>query len=409
MMNKTSEVLIRAENVGKVFCRDLKKSLLYGVGDILSEILPSSGKRVSDKDTRELRPGEFWANHGISFEVRRGECLGLIGQNGAGKTTLLKMLNGLIKPDAGNIEIHGRLGVIIALGAGFNPILTGRENIYVNGAILGLSKKEIDSRLQGIIDFSGVGDFIDSPVQSYSSGMQVRLGFAIATAMEPDVLILDEVLAVGDASFRIKCIKRIGEMSKKCAVILVSHDLSQISRCCDRALLLQQGGVSFLGNTEEALSIYNEMQGNEGDVAPSQLLHPSVSRFRIITPNEGICVTAGSPLRLTIELSVTEPLIPGISLIGFIDQRGLPVAQVDLHRYLPRLLPGLNRIEVDLERVDLAQGNYSINVNFWADNWHTVLVSSLSCASLKVSGEKFLWCAYRMPVREVTIRTNQES
>ena len=396
------EVLIRATGVGKIFCRDLRKSLFYGLCDMFNELLPSSKRNSLDEHLRELRLGEFWANQGISFEVRRGECLGLIGHNGAGKTTLLKMLNGLIKPDAGSIEIHGRVAAIIALGAGFNPILTGRENVYVNGAILGLSKKEIDDRLEDIIEFSGIREFIDSPIQSYSSGMQVRLGFAVATATEPDVLILDEVLAVGDTAFRTKCIRRIGELSKKCAVILVSHDQSQISRCCDRTLMLDHGKTCFLGETSGALIKYNEQKEDDTNSLASELLHPAVSGFKIITPNEGITVNSGDPLKLTMELLVTEAFNPGMSLIGFIDHRGLTVAQADIQQHLPKLLPGLHRIDVELERVDLAQGNYTINVNLWADNWHTVLVSSLSCASLKVSGEKFLWCAYRMPVQAVS-------
>src|SRR5436309_15013626 len=185
-----SDVLIRAEGVCKKFCVDLKKSLWYGVQDTVKDLFGSANSTAS------LRPHEFWALNDISFEVRRGECLGLIGHNGAGKTTLLKMLSGLIKPDGGRIEMRGKVGALIALGAGFNPILTGRENIYVNATILGLKKREIDEKLEEIIDFADIGDFIDTPVQSYSSGMQVRLGFAIATAIEPEVLLLDEVLAV---------------------------------------------------------------------------------------------------------------------------------------------------------------------------------------------------------------------
>src|SRR2546427_9437104 len=186
-----SEVLLRAEGVSKKFCRDLKKSLWYGLKDMASELLPFGSKQLSDKgylvsasnngnsptnngitkgaQSSALRPGEFWAVSDVSFELKRGECLGLIGGNGAGKTTLLKMLNGLIKPDTGRIEMRGRVGALIALGAGFNPILTGRENIYVNATILGLKKREIDEKLEEIINFADIGHFIDTPVQSYSS------------------------------------------------------------------------------------------------------------------------------------------------------------------------------------------------------------------------------------------------
>ena len=213
--------LVQVKGVSKKFCRDLKKSLWYGVRDIAAELNPFQSRNEESGDKQieagksispiyqALRAGEFWAVKDVSFELRRGECLGLIGRNGAGKTTLLKMLNGLIKPDHGRIEMHGRAGALIALGAGFNPILTGRENIYVNGAGPGLTKREIDEKVDEIIDFAEIKEFIDSPVQSYSSGMQVRLGFAVATALRPDILLLDEVLAVGDAAFRGKCFQRV--------------------------------------------------------------------------------------------------------------------------------------------------------------------------------------------------------
>jgi len=200
----SADIIVRVEGVSKKFCRDLKRSLWYGLKDTAADLL-------GGHSSNGLRPDEFWALDGVSLELARGECLGLIGRNGAGKTTLLKMLNGLIKPDKGRIELAGRVGALISLGAGFNPILTGRENIYVNGSVLGLTTKEIDSKLAEIIAFSEIDDFIDTPVQSYSTGMQVRLGFAVATAMQPDVLLLDEVLAVGDAAFRNKCYERLAE------------------------------------------------------------------------------------------------------------------------------------------------------------------------------------------------------
>lgn len=251
-----SEVLIKVEDVGKKFCRDLKKSLWYGLQDVATELMP--GKRNVEQHS-VLRSDEFWAVDDISFELRRGECLGLIGRNGAGKTTLLKMLNGLIKPDKGRIEMRGRIGALIALGAGFNPILTGRENIYVNASVLGLSKREIDSKLDEIIDFAEIGEFIDSPVQTYSSGMQVRLGFAVATALKPDILLLDEVLAVGDAAFRVKCFNRMQEIMNDCAVIFVSHSMSQVTRMSNRILLLRDGKLLSEGSElGEIITQYHE-------------------------------------------------------------------------------------------------------------------------------------------------------
>ena len=264
LSSNDSEVLVRVNGVSKKFCRDLKKSLWYGMKDVASELLPIKSSKLKIKNSDDaLRPGELWANKDISFELRRGECIGLIGRNGAGKTTLLKMLNGLIKPDEGSIEMRGRVGALIALGAGFNPILTGRENIYVNGSILGLSKEEISDKIEDIIDFAEIRDFIDSPVQSYSSGMQVRLGFAVATALDPDVLILDEVLAVGDLAFRTKCYNRIFELCKDASVIFVSHTMSHISRMCTQTILLKNGQLEYYGDTTHAIDEYNKM-GDQG-------------------------------------------------------------------------------------------------------------------------------------------------
>ena len=213
-----NEVLVEAEGVSKKFCKDLKTSLWYGVKDLWSNV-------GGNKQERQLRPKEFWAVKDISFQLRRGECIGLIGHNGAGKSTLLKMLNGLINPDAGKITMRGRVGALIELGAGFNPILTGRENIYNNGAILGFTRKEIEEKIDAIIAFAEIEEFIDMPVQHYSSGMKVRLGFGVAAQMEPDILIIDEVLAVGDMGFILKCFKTIDDILPKTAVIFVSHNM----------------------------------------------------------------------------------------------------------------------------------------------------------------------------------------
>jgi len=238
----SQETLIKVENLSKKFCRNLKKSLWYGVKDIAGEITG----RGNPKD--ELRPDEFWSVNDVTFELKRGECLGLIGPNGAGKSTLLKMLTGLIKPDKGRISMRGRVGALIELGAGFNPILTGRENIYVNGAVLGFTKEEINRKLDSIIEFSELKDFIETPVQNYSSGMKVRLGFAIAAQMEPDVLIVDEVLAVGDIGFRAKCFNAMNEIAKNAAVIFVSHAMPQVARVATDILLFDQGTSVYGGN-----------------------------------------------------------------------------------------------------------------------------------------------------------------
>ncbi len=247
------DVLVRVEHVSKKFCKSLKRSLWYGVKDIASEMNPFSTSNEEQSTTNqepldsELRKDEFWAVKDVSFELRRGECLGLIGHNGAGKSTLLKMLNGIIKPDRGRIEMRGRVGALIELGAGFNPILTGRENIYNKGVLLGLSRAEINEKFDDIVEFAETREFLDMPVQNYSSGMKVRLGFAVSAMVNPDILIIDEVLAVGDMGFMYKSLNRIKEMIGNAAVILVSHTMNHITAVSSEILLMQNGCSEYQG------------------------------------------------------------------------------------------------------------------------------------------------------------------
>ena len=251
--SQDSEVVLSVRGVSKKFCRDLKKSLFYGVQDIAGDL---TGLRTkSDR----LREKEFWALNNVSLELRKGEALGLVGKNGSGKSTLLRIIAGLVKPDLGTIEITGRVAPLIALGAGFNPILTGRENIYANMAILGLSKKEIDERFCDVVEFAEVGDAIDSPVQTYSSGMAARLGFASAIHTEPDILLIDEVLAVGDIRFRAKCHRRLHELRQKGkSFVLVSHNAPAILNVCNSAIYLSKGELIAAGDTASIMHKYEE-------------------------------------------------------------------------------------------------------------------------------------------------------
>lgn len=304
--SEADDVLVRVEGVGKRFCRNLKKSLFYGIQDITCDLL---GR---DRCESALREDEFYANKGISFELRRGECLGLIGHNGAGKTTLLKLLNGLIKPDTGTITMRGRIGALIALGAGFNPILTGRENVYIAGSVLGLTKGEIDDRYHEIVAFAELEEFMESPVQNYSSGMQVRLGFAVATAMKPDVLLLDEVLAVGDVGFQAKCFNTLAELRKEgVPFILVSHNMHQISRYCEKVLYLEHGEVKFHGDAEVGIAMFLSDMNQGGQNATAgpdwSTVHGSgkvtfsSARFLDINGKETTVIEAGDPVTLEIE------------------------------------------------------------------------------------------------------------
>jgi len=382
-------VLVKAENVGKIFCRDLKKSLMYGLKDSLSD-LAGVKKGADAKDGRPLRNGEFWANKGISFEVKRGECLGLIGHNGAGKTTLLKMLNGLIKPDTGRVEISGRVGALIALGAGFNPILSGRENIYINGSVLGLSKEEIDKKIDDIIDFAEIHKFIDSPVQTYSSGMQVRLGFAVAVAIEPDVLILDEVTAVGDAQFRSKCFDRISKLRQKAAVIIVSHQEEIIKRYCSQVVLLDDGQIVESGEVDKCLGIYRDRglksSGGfkyycEGIVSVKLGLKKQASHL------------SGDDMEVFFEIIIKNDIELVAGTVSFFDETGVAVATSDISQVITHLDKKSRCYRVLIKCLCLKSGWYKIGLELIGKSGGCVIREKFDM-NVKIEGGISNWVAY---------------
>ncbi|NJX15027.1 polysaccharide ABC transporter ATP-binding protein [Tamlana crocina] len=369
-----SEVLVKVEGLSKKFCKDLKTSLWYGVKDLLSGM-------GGNKNDRELRPKEFWAVKDVSFELRRGECLGLIGHNGAGKSTLLKILNGLINPDAGKVTIKGRVGALIELGAGFNPILSGRENIYNNGAVLGFSRKEITEKLDDIIAFAELEEFIDMPVQNYSSGMKVRLGFAVAAQMEPDVLIIDEVLAVGDVAFRMKCYNRILELIDRTAVIFVSHSLGQILRVCSKAMTMDIGQIVYNGGLEKAVTVYEKLYLNKkiGDLKIVEKTSGSfIKNVSLFDKNEKpeTDFSTGEDVFVKIQLYSEEPIyktrlrvcIESIN-IGPLGAFSSPFSEV----YFDLKEKEQKEVVVSIKDLPLQIGSYNIIVGWYGDDDNPVI------------------------------------
>ncbi|MEL7459165.1 MAG: ABC transporter ATP-binding protein [Pseudomonadota bacterium] len=247
-----NDVVLSLNGVSKKFCRDFKRSLLYGMQDISQEILA-----IRNNKNNNLRRQEFWALQDVSFDLHRGDALGLIGKNGSGKSTLLRIIAGLIKPDVGSVEVYGRVAPLIALGAGFNPVLTGRENIYANMSILGLKRTEIDERFEEVVEFAELANAIDSPVRSYSSGMAARLGFSCAVHTSSEILLIDEVLSVGDIRFRAKCSRRLARLRDQgTSFILVSHNSQSILSICEKAIYLQYGKVLGKGSAEQVIENY---------------------------------------------------------------------------------------------------------------------------------------------------------
>jgi len=270
-----SDALINVEHVSKKYCKFLKESMYYGVSDIGRNLMGLSSH--SDR----LRKNEFWSVDDVSFEVKRGETLGLVGANGSGKTTMLKMLNGIFWPDKGRITIRGRVGALIAVGAGFHPLLTGRENVYINGAILGMSKNEVDQKFDAIVDFSGIEEFLDSPVKNYSSGMYVRLGFAIAVHSHCDILLIDEVLAVGDIKFQAKCIDKINELGRQGVTkIFVSHNFDAVEMLCQKSLYLNKGRTILYGDTNIVLEQFKK-DVSKGDLVGADTLRYGTREIEI--------------------------------------------------------------------------------------------------------------------------------
>jgi lipopolysaccharide transport system ATP-binding protein len=382
-----SEVLIKTENVSKKFCKDLKRSMLYGIQDIALSSLGITPK------TDSLKTLEFWAVDDVSFSLRRGECLGLVGPNGSGKSTLLKILNGIITPDIGRVEIHGKVGALIEIGAGFHPMLTGRENIYISGAVLGFSKKEIDRKFDAIVDFAELEDFIDTSVKHYSSGMYVRLGFAIAAQMEPDVLLIDEVLAVGDIGFRAKCFNAINRIIKNAAVIFVSHAMPEVSRICTDICVLNKGMVAFQGKDvpKGIESYYSAFETEKNMVIGSG----KATVHSIILESNGKrdinSITYLDDLTFHVEVSI-EPSIkyPCIGIF-FMNQTLQIVAQC--HSYYNRYKINNNgktmRISISLGAINLNPGVYTLSMGIQAENIGEVLVRHINFRTLKVKGHFF--------------------
>jgi len=375
------DILVEVNNVSKKFCKNLKRSLWYGAKELAADFMGVA------QNKSELRKDEFWAVKDVSFQLRRGECMGLIGHNGAGKSTLLKMLNGLIRPDEGEIRMRGRVGALIELGAGFNPVLTGRENVYVNGQILGFSKKEIDQKFEAIVAFAEIADFIDSPVQNYSSGMKVRLGFAVAAQMEPDILIIDEVLAVGDVGFRAKCYDAIGEISKKSAIIFVSHAMPMIARICSSTILMNNGILEFGGNTPVAIEkYYDHFVSTSGQVLESKGI--DIEEI-IFYPDDEILT--GEDLSITLKLRCEKDFTNVDISLFFMSRELVPVCQISSHfnGEAYDLKKGESIISIKLRQLCFNPGYYPFSIIIEDVGSRQKLLWHHNVKELKVKGENF--------------------
>jgi ABC-type polysaccharide/polyol phosphate transport system ATPase subunit len=328
--------------------------------------------RVRQSAAAGGRLQDFWAVREVSFDVARGEAFGLIGHNGAGKSTILKMLSQITAPTQGEIRLAGRVAALIEVGSGFHPELTGRENVYLSGSILGMRRREIQAKFDRIVDFSGVGQFIDTPVKWYSSGMYVRLGFAVAAHLDPDILLVDEVLAVGDAAFQAQCIERLNELRRAgMTMLFISHDLLSIEKLCDRVAIMEKGHLVAHGAPHEIVAAYQQMTATSHVAAMADASAPSpdaAARVEGVTfhdehANEILNANTGEPLVARVHYMVLRTVKDAVVEVFYYSrdgrvlhcQQSTAVAGGEL-----TLLPGRGAIEFSMPGVGLQPGVYTI-------------------------------------------------
>jgi lipopolysaccharide transport system ATP-binding protein len=334
-------------------------------------------RRMSGRDRADkpVQSEHFWALKDVSFEVEPGEVIGIVGRNGAGKSTLLKILSRVVEPTDGYCQIRGRLGSLLEVGTGFHPELTGRENVFLNGSILGMAHREILQKFDEIVAFAEIEQFLDTPVKRYSSGMYVRLAFAVAAHLEPEILVVDEVLAVGDANFQRKCLGKMKDVAGHGRTILfVSHDMSAVRRLCHRSVLLEKGRVTAAGLTEDVVPIYMG--------AETALLRPGIprelstaarvcgsgdARFTSVVchgGDDGAAYTSGGPLRFAVEIRAQSRLSVDSLGMWLTDRSGLRLINADTISLGKTFVlePGDNRISLQIDRLHLNPGTYGVNL-----------------------------------------------
>ncbi|CUO38173.1 ABC transporter ATP-binding protein [Clostridium perfringens] len=330
-------------------------------------------ERLANAFGKEKNIKEFYALKGVSFEISKGECVGIIGHNGAGKSTLLKLLTGVAFPTSGEIEINGRLASMLELGSGFNPELTGMENIYFNGSLNGLTKEEIDGKLKDILEFADIGNFIEQPVKNYSSGMFARLAFAVAINVDPDILIVDEILSVGDVGFQVKCMEKFNEFKKKGKTILyVSHGLGTVKKFCDRAIWLQKGEVVDDGNSVIVVERYYNLNFNPANIEQLKDHKSDIINSIVVKSNtKNIEYLEKLDLEVEYDLISNDLKDPNIVLefrktdyepgtTRGNDQFVCGINSKDNIKNIPFNL-GVNKLKVSLNKVNLVAGVYYID------------------------------------------------
>ena len=370
----SDDIAIRVKGLGKKYRIAHETAAYKTLGETVTNTVKAPFRRLTGGAPARTTE-EFWALKDVSFEVKRGEVVGIIGRNGAGKSTLLKILSRITTPTEGTVEVHGRIGSLLEVGTGFHPELSGRENIYLSGSILGMKRDEIDAKFEEIVKFAEMEKFLDTPVKRYSSGMYVRLAFAVAAHLEPEILIIDEVLAVGDAAFQKKCLGKMGDVAKEGRTVLfVSHNLASISDLCERTLLVQEGRIVEDGETTRVLNVYLKQSGvrNSGGYIQDDA-HVGASgdfffRRACLVDGTHEVITSQpvlAPFKLLVEYEIINP-IASIRMMGavyHIDGQLITTFNHTDDQRFPMLeaKPGLYRAVVDFT-LPLAVGDYYISL-----------------------------------------------
>jgi len=375
---------------GIVFDGVWKKFRRGELHDSLRDLIPAVARRITghQRPQDELHEGDFWAVRDVSFEVGPGEALGIIGPNGAGKSTILKLISRILRPNRGSCELRGRMGALIEIAAGFHPDLTGRENVYLQGAIMGMSRAEIRNKFDEIVEFSGISEFIDTQVKRYSSGMNARLGFSIAAHLDPEVLLVDEVLAVGDMDFQSKAYGRIRELTKQdLAVVVVSHQLDKIASLCTKAIVLDRGQVAYRGPARDCVAAYTS-GAYRADAAPDS---DAPIHIDALVPVEDRSVESGEYARFrlngrVLERGVREELSVGLRVLS--TQSGEILFTLS-NKSCDAPLPEEGPFELEVEiQMNVPPGLYAIESGLW-DSKRGKSAGHGPSAYVQVEGQKF--------------------
>lgn len=375
-----SDVAVRAEGLGKMYRIGGPKQKYRTIRETIVDTAKMPFQRVRSVMRGEAAGGgheSFWALNNISFEIKQGDVVGVIGRNGAGKSTLLKILSQITEPSAGYVDIYGRVGSLLEVGTGFHPELTGRENIYLNGAILGMTSEEIDRKFDEIVDFAEIEKFIDTPVKHYSSGMGLRLGFAVAAHLEPEILVVDEVLAVGDMNFQQKCLGKMDEVSRHGRTILfVSHNMAAIRQLCQKVIVIGNGQMIFQGDTSEGIDFYltsnstseaeavidTRNYADRSGTGGGKIVRVGVEdEYGSATRNIGI----GKPLRIWMDVELEDVKAPIVMGVEIKSREGVPLLNLrtDSHAitFGPYENPAKVRMQVEIPGLPFYPGMYILD------------------------------------------------